>query len=382
MTKLEITIPMALQVVVEDVGWWEKSHPVGPNSPFRSGLKRRHHPSDYLALVHLAKQLNMRPLLAFVACEWDRSNLLKRVPTSTWMGADWDNRHNVGPWLDQAAQILNDHRERFEIGLHAVGHEYWDRGRRSRTEFHTEKGEMRPSEHIESHIAAFVKIMEQNGLESQPQSFVPPGLNHSFGNGPRGIHHILNRHGIRYVTTDLTKAKMHRPRQHPLMAWEEGVLLIERGKAPVPWHVIATRPQFAFDRPILSLHWANLLDEDVQRSLDVVQPWVDFIKNGLDPMEQMLAPDTATCWSQFAYRHLTRIRPADHGFAIELKELRKLPQETWQRQFFIHAASSGPVRWRVDGGRIVDAQYPAADIQRIAIRPDNAFDTVFLSPME
>ena len=239
MAKLEITIPMALQVVVEDVGWWEKSHPVGPNSPFRSGLKRRHHPSDYLALVHLAKQLNMRPLLAFVACEWDRSNLLKRVPTSTWMGADWDNRRNVGPWLDQAAQILNDHRERFEIGLHAVGHEYWDQGRRKRTEFHTEQGEIRPREHIEAHLDAFARIMEQNGLESQPQSFVPPGLNHSFGNGPRGIHHILNRHGIRYVTTDLNKAKMHRPRQHLLMAWEEGVLLIERGKAPVPWHVIA-----------------------------------------------------------------------------------------------------------------------------------------------
>lgn len=71
---IHLTIPMAIQLVIEDVGWWACSHPVGPNDPFRSGLHRRHHPLDYAALVHLAKALNMRPLLAFVACEWDRTN--------------------------------------------------------------------------------------------------------------------------------------------------------------------------------------------------------------------------------------------------------------------------------------------------------------------
>ena len=44
MPDIQITIPMAIQLVIEDVGWWDKSFPIGPNSPFRSGLKRRHHP--------------------------------------------------------------------------------------------------------------------------------------------------------------------------------------------------------------------------------------------------------------------------------------------------------------------------------------------------
>jgi len=378
----DATIPMAIQLVIEDVGWWEKSHPLGPNSPFRSGLKRRHHPSDYLALVHLARQLNMRPLIAFVACEWDRTNLLKKIPSATWMGADWDNRHNVGPWLDQAAQTLNDNRGLLEIGLHGVGHEFWDQGRRSRTEFHNTQGEMRPMAVIKAHLDAFDRILEQNGLGPLPQAFVPPGLNHSFGGGKRGIHGILNNHGIRYVTTDLTKAKMIHPRQHPLMAWEAGVLIIERGIAPVPWHVIAAQPQFAFDHPLLCLHWANLLDEDIQRSLDVVQRWVDFIKTGIDPMQQMLAPDTATCWTQFAYRTLSQIRQTGDGITIDIGPLQDLPQRTLKGHFLLKIShSGGPIGWQVDGGRIGELQNQSDTVWLLSIRPDSGVDMIRLTPV-
>jgi hypothetical protein len=382
MPNVEITIPMALQLVIEDVGWWDKSHPVGPNAPFRSGLKRRHHPSDYLALVHLAKQLNMRPLIAFVACEWDRTNLLKKIPSATWMGNDWDNRHNVGPWLDQAAQTLIDHRNLLEIGLHGVGHEYWDRGRRSRTEFHNTQGEMRPMANINAHLEAFARILEDNGLGPPPQAFVPPGLNHSFGKGERGIQGILYKHGIRYVTTKLAKAKKIRQPQHPLMAWESGVLIIDRGTAPVPWYVIAAQPRFAFNRPVLSLHWANLLDEETQCNLEVVQRWVDFIKSGLDPMQQMLAPDTATCWTQFAYHTLSQIRQTGDGIAVDLRHLRELPQQALNNHFFFKIARSGePAWWRVDGGQIMEMQNQSDNVKLITIRPDPGVDIIRLTPI-
>ncbi|BBO83664.1 hypothetical protein DSCO28_42300 [Desulfosarcina ovata subsp. sediminis] len=378
--SLQLTIPMALQLVIEDVGWWEKSHPVGPDDPFRSGLHRRHHPLDYAALVHLAKGLGMRPLIAFVACEWDRTNILKKIPSTTWMGADWDNRHNVGPWLDQAAGILNAHRDHLEIGLHGVGHEYWGTGHRSRTEFHTPDGEMRPREHIQRHLEAFGTILEQNGLGPFPTAFVPPGLNHSFGNGERGIHPILNRFGIRYVTTDLNKARMHRPRQHPRMAWESGVLLIDRGLAPVPWHTIAARPQFAFDRPILSLHWANLLDEDFYRNLEVVRDWVAFIKSGIDPVEQMLAPDTATCWSQFSYRTLARVRPVDDRLEIDISALRQLPPQTIQPVFYIRIQHPQSLAWRIAGGQLQPVENQDGKRNLLAVRPDDHTDIVRLTP--
>ena len=380
MPGLEITIPMALQLVVEDVGWWGKSHPVGPHGPFRSGLHRRHHPSDYLALVHLAEQLNMRPLIAFVACEWDRTNLLRKVPTATWMGSDWDNSPNVGPWLDQAARTLSDHRNRLEIGLHGVGHEYWHRGRRSRTEFHDQMGKMRPRAHIEAHLDAFAEIMDQNGLGPHPTAFVPPGLNHCFGEGDRGIHHLLNRRGICRVTTDLTRAKMVRAPQHARMAWENEVLIIDRGSAAVPWHVTAARPRFSFAGPVLSLHWANLLDEDRQRSLTVVQRWVDYIKNGIDPLQQMLAPDTATCWTQFAYRAMSRIATGAGQVTIDMRPLRRIPQKTLKKTFFIRVVGAGSIRWRSHGGRIERCRGQSAAVQLLTLRPDDDADAIRLTP--
>ena len=373
---------MAIQLVIEDVGWWDRSHPVGPNDPFRSGLHRRHHPKDYAALVHLAKGLGMRPLIAFVACEWDRTNLLKQIPSATWMGSNWDNRHNVGPWLDEAAEILNANRAHLEIGLHGVGHEYWDKGRRSRTEFHTPEGEMRPKEHIQRHLEAFGAILEQNGLDAFPRAFVPPGLNHSFGNGESGIHPLLNRFGICQVTTNLSKAKMHRPAQMPNMAWESGVLLIERGPAPVPWHTPATTPEFSFDRPVLSLHWANLLHEDTRRNLEIIQNWVAFIDAGYDRLEQTLAKDTTTCWSQFAYRTLSPIRRSGQAFGIDLSQLRRLPQKAIQPFFYLNVRSRKPMRWQIEGGKMETRKNPHKTVQSFTIRPDEGRDEIRLTPSE
>ncbi len=377
----ELTIPMAIQLAIEDVGWWEKSHPVGPGDPFRTGMHRRHHPLDYKALVLLARELGMRPLIGFVACEWDRENILKEIPSATWMGRDWDNCRNVGPWLEEAASILNASRNHLEIGLHAVGHEYWESGRRSRTEFHTPNGQMRPAEDIRQHVEAFATILEQNDLGPFPTVFIPPGLNHAFGNGPDGIHAILNRFGVRHVITDLNKAWKHRPLQHLQMAWEEGVLLMERGLAPMSWDIAAARPQFGFNRPIISLHWANLLHEDVNRNEEVIRDWVAFMRSGYDRMEKMLAPDTATSISQFAYRTFGRVDRSDEAIIINLRELRKLPAGSVLPVIYINVRGQQPTIWKIQGGRMVDCQMTDDDIQSLIIHIDQQSDRLRLIPV-
>ena len=380
--SFQLTIPMAIQLTIEDVGWWEKSHPVGPDDPFRTGMKRRHDPLDYEALVLLARELGMRPLIGFVACEWDRENILRKIPSATWMGSDWDNSRNVGPWQEEAAAILHSNRSHLEIGLHAVGHEYWEAGRRSRTEFHTPAGDMRPAEDIRQHLEAFGEILAQNGLDPFPTVFIPPGLNHAFGNGPEGIHAILNRFGLRHVITDLNKARKHRPLQHSQMAWEKDVLLMERGAAPMSWDIVTARPQFAFDRPILCLHWANLLHENMHRNVEVIRDWVAFIRNGYDRMEQMLAPDMATCISQFAYRTFSRIHRSDESITIDLRDLQKLPARSVLPAITIHIQCQQAVTWRIEGGRMVNSQLIDNNLRSLTIHIHQGSNTLRLIPLE
>lgn len=62
-------IPMPIQIVIDDVGWWCGTDGHEYNEPFRTGINRDHVPADYQAIVELGKQLNIRPRAAMVLCE-------------------------------------------------------------------------------------------------------------------------------------------------------------------------------------------------------------------------------------------------------------------------------------------------------------------------
>ncbi|MDK1032648.1 MAG: hypothetical protein QGD94_11615, partial [Planctomycetia bacterium] len=113
-------IPLPLQVVIDDVGWWsgEDGHERG--EPFRSGFVRNHVPVDYEAIASLGRQLGMRPQASMILCEWDTENILGELPGSQWMGAGWDNRRWVGPHLEEAADIIRSNPLHFELGFHGV----------------------------------------------------------------------------------------------------------------------------------------------------------------------------------------------------------------------------------------------------------------------
>jgi len=77
---------MPIQVVIDDVGWWSGKNGSKWQEPYRTGIDRNHTPADYQAIVSLGKALGIRPQAVMVIGEWDRKNILKDVPHSTWMG--------------------------------------------------------------------------------------------------------------------------------------------------------------------------------------------------------------------------------------------------------------------------------------------------------
>jgi hypothetical protein len=374
----ELSLPMPLFLVVEDVGWWQGRDGSSRGEPYRTGMGRRHCLADYQALATLAARLSMRIQLSMVLCEWDRTDLLRQVPTATWMGREWDNSANRGPWLEEAAAFLHQHDEELEIGLHALGHEYWDHGHLQRSEFHNEAGIMRPPEVINQHLEAFGELLRQNGLGPFPQSFVPPALYHSFGNHDESMQAILNRFGIRFLTTIFSRARQYAPPRHESLTWECGVLLIERNEAAVPWHLIAAPPPEELNGPIVSLHWANLLHPDPTQNETVIEPWAERLLTKASAFDTFLAPDTAACWTQYAYCSLAKVRL--HGPGLEI-DARRLPDlDTLSGPLYLKVRDQKDRPWQAWGGKIVSCQEQDDGTTLLAIRPHKGEKLFYVSP--
>jgi hypothetical protein len=171
---ITVFLPMPVFPIIEDVGWWQGEDGSAFQRPFRNSFPRRHCLRDYQAIIRLAERLNVRVALGMVLGEWDRTNILKDVAGSTWMGKHWDNQANQGPWLEEAAEYLRENSNSVELSVHALCHEYWNGGKMERSEFHDENGTMRPPEVIASHLDAFARILEQNGFSEFPVSFSLP----------------------------------------------------------------------------------------------------------------------------------------------------------------------------------------------------------------
>ncbi len=356
---LEFHIPMPLQIVIDDVGWWSGFDGHRQNQPFRTGIQRNHHPADYSALIELGRRLHMRPQAAMVLCEWDRTNLLRRAPTTTWMGARWDNSARVGPELDQAAEILRQGRKHLEITLHGVGHEYWESPDRpfSRAEWHDRTGRMRAPSQVRKHLECFAAILEQNGLGPFPESFVPAAFLHSFADGDRGLAVLLEGAGIRYISTPFAAMHRRNPPQYPHFGVDHGIMTVDRGNSRIPWDRIDSAPLGPIAGPILGLHWPNLLHPDPHRNLETIERWRRFIAPYGERIDRILAPDTPACFTQLAFRTLTVHRFRDHGVELDFRNLEHAGIRGLRSTFIVKLRTPQPLDFRGKNLEILSAQW-------------------------
>lgn len=350
--KTGVTIPMPLQVVVDDVGWWSGRDGSTFNQPFRTAMGRDHLPQDYGALVRLGKKLAMKILAGFVLCEWDRQGLLKHLPSATWMGRDWWVDWVNPEHLEQAGGIIKQAGPHMEIALHGVGHEFWTGPAMHRAEFHDQCSRMRAPDEIRRHLEFFFRIMDQHGLSPRPTTFIPPAMKHSFGNGDKGFQKLLREAGIRQVTACFQKARQLGAPRYPTVTWESGVTILDRGKGDVPWNAIASRPRFGFDRPLLVLHWANILHRDPDRNPWVVDAWVDFIQKGAQKHGVLLTTDTDACFTQYLYRVCSKISRTHNEFCIDLSWRHTLPCNALNGPLALRVNHPGSVAVRVAGARV------------------------------
>ncbi|NLS79103.1 MAG: hypothetical protein GXY76_17775 [Chloroflexi bacterium] len=378
---IQACVPLPLQVVIDDVGWWRGADGHERGEPFRTGIPRDHVPADYQAIVDLGRALGIRPQAAMILCEWDRENILRRVPTSTWMGANWDNARCVGPWLEEAATIIRDNPGHIELTLHGVGHEYWTDGTASRAEWHDKQGRMRPRDQVLAHLEAYAAILRQNDLGGFPTSFVPAAFCHAFGDGAQGLAAILADWGIRFISTPFASMHRRRETEAPLFGIDQGIITVDRGAVPrIPWYALDATPD-ELRGPILGLHWPNLLHADPARNGEVVARWVGILRDYDRDSGTMLAPSASACHSQLLYHLGTTVTLRDRRIDLDFSQLRRWPASGAADRFTLKVGGERQARFTSPDATILSAAYdPAAGQHRLtlAVGPEQARAQVLL----
>lgn len=354
-------LPLPIQIVLDDVGWWTGTDGSADGEPFRSGMPRPHVPADYAAITRLGRELGMRPQAAMILCDWDRDLLLRDLPEATWMGANWDNPWRDHPHLDEAARILSDEADHVELVVHGLAHEWWGNRTMERAEWADRDGQMRPRGQLERHLEVYSAILARNGLGPLPDIFVPCAFNHSFGEEDTGIHRLLADYGIRYVSTPYSCMRHTRAPQTRHIAIECGVMTVDRGGGAPSWKTVGASPPGAVEGPIIGLHWPNILHEDAARNDEVIDAWVAALKHIGQAQDRWLAPDTPSAWRQLAHVECTRMTVSAEGVGFDFSRLDALPPTVPLDRFVI----------KVDG---TTAPTLRPGVELVEARPDETGD--------
>lgn len=347
---------MPIQVVIDDVGWWSGTDGSQWQEPYRTGISRNHVPADYQAIIELGKGLGIRPQAATILCEWDKENILRQLPASTWMGGKWDNSKWVGSWLEEAAEIIRNNRQHYELTLHGIGHEYWEGGIFTRAEWTDSNGQMRPRDQVEKHLDYFGKLMDQHNLGPFPESFVPTAFRHCFGPSEGrevSLAELLKKKGINYINSPINSMHHKERVQHGLFGFDAGVMTIDRGEDEFPWTAFPGEPGKELTGPTCGMHWPNMLHPDPERNMEVVQKWINYLKPYNEKPETMLAPDSVVFQHQLAHKMLTAVQIKGNSVELDFLETDNLPGRVGEGGLTMKIVSGEPLKFKATGVKIV-----------------------------
>ena len=345
----KVVIPMPLQVVIDDVGWWSGEDGSLKQEPYRTGISRNHVPADYLAIADLGRALGIRPQAAMVLCEWDKNNILRQLPSSTWMGEKWDNAKWVGPWTEEAAEIIRNNRKHLELTLHGVGHEYWENGTFTRAEWTDSSGKMRPRDQVEKHLDYFGMLMDQHNLGPFPVSFVPAAFRHCFGVSEGrdiSLAEILKKRGINYINTPFKSMSNNASVKNRLLCIDGGVMTVDRGEDQFPWLTFPADPKADLWGPTCGMHWPNLLHPNPMQNSEIVERWVKYLKPFNDRPDMILAGDSGAFEEQLAHRELTKILLYNRSVGLDFTETDKLPSFIGKNELILKIQSIKPLQFK------------------------------------
>ena len=332
----KIKIPVAIGIIVDDVGWHNGEDQRMQGLPARSGLPRIHHPDDVRALNAIGKGLNTKIICSLVLGDWDRNNTLRGIPHITPDESSWDAAGEMDPEYTKAYFNALEESEYLDYSLHGLFHSYYENGklntaRQYYPNTYNEQGEIDgyrwlPTEEFRRMIDLFYGIYNDWGFKKKIDVFVSPcgcwGTPDSEGN--KRYAEVLREYGIKYWCNSW--------REYEETLGTVNGIMASKGDDICPWNAYDVDPRYLenhFDDPDSALayicgHLTNFIRYNPEKNFEYVDAWIAYFKKHTDHFGTMMARDIPFAASQYFYSKLSRIEKQGTTYIIDLSQLSKI----------------------------------------------------------
>ncbi len=316
-----IIIPAAVQICMDDVGWFNGSDDRKNGGSARTAMPRNHVAEDYTAIHELGRQLDMQINCGFILGEWDPDNRLRSVPYLSKFGSSWDNAAYLN--REEMAKIAEIVRTSpyIDIAVHGLMHNYYKPGipYSNSDYYYTEDGVLilTDESEIRCRLDAYFDILRYYNIGKTVNSFIPPNFLHRWG----GISRILKDYGIKYISTPYYRSTdlPERVNNDRSAAVENGIITANRLNNGIAWYEVAySLDEMAPIHGIFASHWPNVLHTDPAFHGEIVDNWVRYFKRCAEVYGLVLSKGMPFCATQSLYKDYAKVTESGGVTTIDL----------------------------------------------------------------
>ena len=368
----KIKLPIAIGIIVDDVGWHDGSDGRMQNMPARSGLPRFHHPDDVRALNAIGKGLNTKIVCSLVLAEWDRNNVLRGAEGIVPDHVNWDQASKIDLEYTQRYFEALEESEYLDYSLHGIFHAFYENGRLNTARqyypnTYDENGNINgyrwhSPEKFEQMISLFFEIYNDWGFKKKITKFVSPcgcwGTPESEGN--IAYAKILRKHGI--TSWNNSWAEFSEP-----VGFVDGIITA-KGNNITAWNAYDVDPDYLVplteEDPdgVVSAHYCghltNFIRYNYQKNFEYVDKWVRYFKK-YEKFGIEIARDVDSANSQMAYSRLARLSKEGDCYLIDLTAVDAVGAPGIQDSFLVSFAGDFKPELLTGGASI--EEYSAGD---------------------
>ena len=334
MNRNDVIIPKAMQLVLDDFGWFYGRDVRDQGGPARAGFPREFEIEDYEMMNEIGKAINQKVMGMFVVGEWDREGVLANVPNASWAGKNWNGSRWYNP--EKAKQIveLYNRSENLEWGVHGLLHDVWDEngvllggGEYFPFEGDVPSGKrINPSEeYFRAHLDAYFKIYDTIGFKDRPRAFTAPCggktalLSDIFAKTLKS-YGLIYWHNTFEATPDGGKVELG---DHYV---KDGTSVIRAAYVLCLWENYDLDPdelpEVTYETSgLIAGHWPNILRFPPKKSKLNLPAWVDFFNRNAEIFGNMISRDIAFAHKQYHYAKHSVITEENGEVVIDFSEV-------------------------------------------------------------